>query len=219
MRNRLLLAAAGVGALALGGAASAATVVSGSFTLDQNQFGTQLGVHGDGAQGVPAATVNGHVNQENSAVTFTSQDMLSWQGGGEAIINGEPLFDDLLITFAHGWGAVTFNLEGPTGQEDPSFDLSNFTLNVNGGAVEFTSGNCTFCLVDNGENKFTVTGPNITTLEFAFDTPIGDIKQVRVRDLTTPPPIPEPATWAMMILGFGGVGAVLRRRRETALFA
>lgn len=25
-------------------------------------------------------------------------------------------------------------------------------------------------------------------------------------------PVPEPATWAMMILGFGGMGAVLRRR-------
>jgi hypothetical protein len=25
--------------------------------------------------------------------------------------------------------------------------------------------------------------------------------------------VPEPATWAMMILGFGGVGAVMRRRR------
>ena len=26
--------------------------------------------------------------------------------------------------------------------------------------------------------------------------------------------VPEPATWAMMIIGFGGVGAVMRRRRE-----
>jgi hypothetical protein len=25
--------------------------------------------------------------------------------------------------------------------------------------------------------------------------------------------VPEPATWAMMILGFGGIGSVLRRRR------
>jgi hypothetical protein len=25
--------------------------------------------------------------------------------------------------------------------------------------------------------------------------------------------VPEPATWAMMILGFGGVGALLRHRR------
>jgi hypothetical protein len=27
--------------------------------------------------------------------------------------------------------------------------------------------------------------------------------------------VPEPATWAMMIMGFGGVGAMIRRRRET----
>jgi hypothetical protein len=29
--------------------------------------------------------------------------------------------------------------------------------------------------------------------------------------------IPEPGTWALMILGFGGVGAMLRNRRR--LFA
>ena len=33
------------------------------------------------------------------------------------------------------------------------------------------------------------------------------------RDCEPPPGVPEPATWAMMILGFGGVGAVTRRRR------
>lgn len=31
--------------------------------------------------------------------------------------------------------------------------------------------------------------------------------------------VPEPATWAMMILGMGGMGAVLRRRREGAFAA
>jgi hypothetical protein len=29
--------------------------------------------------------------------------------------------------------------------------------------------------------------------------------------------VPEPASWAMMLLGFGGVGAMLRRRRSQAL--
>lgn len=29
--------------------------------------------------------------------------------------------------------------------------------------------------------------------------------------------IPEPATWAMMIMGFGGMGAVLRRRNRAAV--
>lgn len=31
--------------------------------------------------------------------------------------------------------------------------------------------------------------------------------------------VPEPSTWAMMILGFGAAGAMMRRRRSTALVA
>jgi hypothetical protein len=31
--------------------------------------------------------------------------------------------------------------------------------------------------------------------------------------------VPEPANWAMMILGFGCIGAIVRRRRTTAAFA
>jgi hypothetical protein len=31
--------------------------------------------------------------------------------------------------------------------------------------------------------------------------------------------VPEPATWAMMIIGFGGIGSVLRRRRGVLTFA
>jgi len=33
------------------------------------------------------------------------------------------------------------------------------------------------------------------------------------------PSVPEPATWAMMIAGFGAMGAALRRRRDPALAA
>ena len=34
--------------------------------------------------------------------------------------------------------------------------------------------------------------------------------------VAAPGPIPEPATWAMMILGFGGIGAMARTRRRSA---
>jgi hypothetical protein len=33
----------------------------------------------------------------------------------------------------------------------------------------------------------------------------------------TTPPVPEPATWAMMLFGFGAVGFALRRRRRTSI--
>ena len=32
-----------------------------------------------------------------------------------------------------------------------------------------------------------------------------------------PPPVPEPSTWALLILGFGGVGAAMRKRKQQAL--
>jgi len=32
-------------------------------------------------------------------------------------------------------------------------------------------------------------------------------------NLATTPPVPEPATWAMMLLGFGGIGMAMRRSR------
>lgn len=32
-------------------------------------------------------------------------------------------------------------------------------------------------------------------------------------------PVPEPATWGLMIMGFGGVGALLRNRRRQVTFA
>jgi hypothetical protein len=31
--------------------------------------------------------------------------------------------------------------------------------------------------------------------------------------------VPEPATWAMMLIGFGGLGAMIRRRRATTATA
>jgi len=44
--------------------------------------------------------------------------------------------------------------------------------------------------------------------------PIQMFKQNSINVLTNTPAVPEPATWAMMLLGFGGIGMALRRRRN-----
>lgn len=36
-------------------------------------------------------------------------------------------------------------------------------------------------------------------------------------DVQPPPGVPEPATWAMMLMGFFGLGSVVRRQRKTGL--
>lgn len=63
----------------------------------------------------------------------------------------------------------------------------------------------------------TGTGGIASTVGFDLDA----IGVKNFIDATPPPPppggIPEPATWAMMLVGFGGRGAMLRRRRGLAL--
>lgn len=48
-------------------------------------------------------------------------------------------------------------------------------------------------------------------------TSTGATFNIAARDAFVQTAIPEPGTWALMILGFGGAGAVLRRRRRLAL--
>jgi len=48
------------------------------------------------------------------------------------------------------------------------------------------------------------------------DASVGGIDNIRYDVQAS---VPEPATWAMMILGFGGVGALLRHRRMSPLAA
>lgn len=52
---------------------------------------------------------------------------------------------------------------------------------------------------------------------FTDTTPEDGFKFKQLTYNVTPPPVPEPSTWALLILGFGGVGAALRKRKQQAL--
>jgi hypothetical protein len=102
------------------------------------------------------------------------------------------------------------------------YDLSGFT-----GLSSVTVSQPTFI-----QNGLPAIDPNTgTTTDYgwlAFDDinyatdPTGGVGQAggpAVGVQAFPGPIPEPAAWALMIAGFGAVGAALRRRRATGLAA
>ena len=66
--------------------------------------------------------------------------------------------------------------------------------------------------------SFTATSTSATLSLLAYGTPVGQppfslIDGITI-DTTTPMPVPEPTTWAMMLIGFGVIGGVMRTRRR-----
>lgn len=187
--------------------AQAAVIVDG-FTLDEGTFGEGNVLSDESQEG---NTLNATVNTDGSAVSFFSAGELTITGGGAAIISPlSGLIEALEITFAKGWDNITFNFAGDPGM---------FDLVVNGGSI-FEGGlgnNCTICTIANGSNQFTLSGSGITNLAFTFDTGITSARQFRVGGVSNVPPVPEPGTWMLMILGLGAVGFAMRRRQNTAV--
>lgn len=65
--------------------------------------------------------------------------------------------------------------------------------------------------------------PNELTFSNSYDAPIDPISNsinpggtlINIADVTLYA-VPEPATWIMMLIGFGGLGAAMRSRRKPA---
>ncbi len=94
-------------------------------------------------------------------------------------------------------------------------------ISLNGNTIGGAGGGFTFWTAFAANSGF-VSGAN--TLDFTvrnFAQNGGNPSGLRVEfgrsDFTAG--VPEPATWGLMIMGFGGVGAMIRRRRATAAFA
>lgn len=92
-------------------------------------------------------------------------------------------------------------------------DATTYTFDI-----EYTATNLTVSV--NDIEQFNVAGAFGDGRFGFYNYSQANVTYAGIEDTVLPPPpptpgaIPEPATWAMMILGFGLAGATLRRRRE-----
>ena len=156
-----------------------------------------------------------------TAVTNGSGFQVMISGTESLVTPGAGL--QLTVAAADGaFSTLTFSLA------DPNFTFSSLILNLDAsqdGTVIFTDAlgsSSPFALAANGLNFFTLTGGPFTSLSFTTsvngsEAPIlSAVTQIRLGGITgnNTSAVPEPAAWAMMLLGFAGVGLQVRRQRK-----
>jgi len=212
---------------ALMAAAPAAADIIQASPSDQN--GTT--VHNDGsADG--GATVLGELGQGSgidvifTGATTDSNNLMLSSGQGQATVTGA--FDTTTSNPNDTFGITAFNVAL---ENDALFDWIELSLMgtgtvsfslLDGNGATFTSdatGDFIFDLV-NGQNKFAfqaVNGQSIAGLSFDIaNGSVDTVSQIRIGQAVAAA-VPEPATWGMMLLGFGAIGFAMRRKRRPVL--
>lgn len=158
----------------------------------------------------------------NAAVTLAI-DSPGLNTGGSSAFAGKVTGTGALATFTDDFVFNLTNADLLDGHVD--------TLLIAGGAldIDFTS-----IYIDTVANAFTHVGfdPSTETWQLFpgavfgagthhlfvsgnYNTPIG--QNPTYSGTLNIAPVPEPATWALMLFGFGGIGMAMRRRRQPAL--
>jgi hypothetical protein len=222
MRKTSVAAAAFVALAAFCAPASAATLV-----LTNNGSDLAEVIHSNGSQTGTSLTLQSQ--PDPFSILFQSTDSLAVTGNGVAQVDGSSGgFSNLTISPLSNisFSAFKFNMDLPNGPNGASND---FTFDAQ---VFFTGGGSQlFDNVDlgagNGVNRALITADanqsinKIVLSDLVLSSTKGqtttvtdpnfiDLKQMSFNAIAG---VPEPATWAEFILGFGLAGVMLRRRR------
>lgn len=139
--------------------------------------------------------------------TFTPD---SCSSDNASLTCGEMAFDDFANVFDVGGDYLSFGYEYDDG------------INAFGGTGFYFFAPGAFSAVGAYTTEgWPINGPPIAGEDNGFGCCFGNagFATLVVSGAPDVGAIPEPGAWAMMILGFGGVGAVLRRRRHADTFA
>ena len=220
MKFRTTLALALFAALA---ATAAQAAVTFTFTPGSDTAGT-------GYSPQAGYTVVDNFNQASSLAPITGSGY-SLQGPGTTTTGADPAFPSndgttYLSVEAGGEADVTFaqafngSFQFDWGSID---DYNTLTIHTTTGDVIYTPGSGAFLNPANGDQfsgltngVFTIFGTDILGFSLASSRNSFEIDNFAVAGGLNPLTgggVPEPATWAMMILGFGTVGALMRRKR------
>jgi hypothetical protein len=194
---------AAVAALTLtAGTASAAIVINSGDGLGPTA------VHTQGSQ--TGNVVYGEV--EGNQVAFQSSTLLQANGSGVAKVDGadsDKMFNDLSIYFTdYAYGINSLNFSFFTKVAKPvnvAVEIFYVGGGSSAGSFQLLSNLTKWNIFDDGGKAF-------EKITFTADKGIEDIRQVALAPGVAA--IPEPGTWALMIVGFGLAGAALRRQRE-----
>ena len=222
MKTQLATAVSAL-ALLIAAPASATVIIgtgAGTIQPEENLLFTNNPANG--------TTVAGVTNQTSTSVSITGAEALVGNGGQARLESADGLIN---TTFTYN-GLAGQNLGVDLTNPALGFTQTEFRIFVGDGTAtqatltfRDTAGTQfqnTFDIPSNGFfNAQAVDGQQIDYFSIAANGSFQDVRQVRIGGVATVPVgvVPEPASWALMILGFGGVGALTRRRRRAAAFA
>jgi hypothetical protein len=141
----------------------------------------------------------------------------------------------LVVNNGDGTSNIAFGIQPVPNPFAASFDFTNTAANLynivlqsSTNGITFTSavisgGACTpaTCTLNglpgNNLSLFGLALAANTTYTFSFGGTAPGTGGTLNGNVSIYPAVPEPATWAMMLIGFAGIGMAMRRRRNPAL--